>query len=480
MSLGAASSIAAGGLRFTAQGTRVVAENLANADMAGYGLRKTLATGSISLSASRAPQHSGVIRDVDPVLLGAVREADTLRQGVQVTLSGLSAIESAYGIPGDPGALNTLLSGFQASLHQAATTPDSTAALQAVAQDADRIANKFNTIGTEFQNLRQQADSAIAKDISTLNEKLENVASLNKDIQRQTLLGGDPFVLMDERARTISDIAAFLPIREIPREDNSILLVSGRGEILVDFEAAEFSFSATPGLGAADTRLSGNISVISLNGRALAVGDQTLASGKLGANLDLRDTLGPQAQADLDQLAMMLLTGFSGPEADDTLSFGETGLFGAHDGLAIPSDATGLAQQIRRTQRVDPSQPSTLWRLRSGLNAPAPGPSLEPANLNRMIDALSMPRAAASGLPERSLSENTAEQISRLSTARLGTETTLAFAQASFASKQDSLAARGVDTDSQMQDLLKLERAYAANAKVLMTIDAMLRQVLEI
>lgn len=480
MSLGAASNIALGGLRFTAQATRVVAENLANADAAGYGQRKTLATGSISPSASRAPQYFSIIRDVDPVLLAAVREADTLRQGAQITLSGLSAMESAYGIPGDPGALNSLLSVFQASLLQAATTPDSTAALQAVAQDADRIGKKFNSIGTEIQNLRQRADNAIAKDINTLNEKLANVASLNKDIQRQTLLGGNPFALMDERERAISDIAALLPIREIPREDNRVLLVSGRGEVLVDFEAAEFGFSATLGLGATDTRLAGNISAISLNGRALDVGDQTLAGGKLGANLELRDTFGPQAQADLDQLAMTLLAGFSGPEVDDTLALGETGLFSVHNGLTIPGDPTGLAQQIRLTPRVDPTEPDMLWRLRSGLNASTPGPSLEPANLNRMIDALSMPRAVTAGMPQRSLSEKVSEQISSLSTARLGAETTLTFAQTSYASKQENLAARGIDTDAQMQDLLKLERAYAANAKVLMTIDEMLRQVLEI
>ncbi|MBN2759440.1 MAG: flagellar hook-associated protein FlgK [Rhodobacteraceae bacterium] len=479
MTLGAANTIALGGLRFTAQGTRVVAENLANADMAGYGLRKTLATGTISGAAGN-PSRSGILRDVDPVLLGAARSADTVRQGAQTQVEALVALEQAFGIPGDPGALNTLVTQLDASLHQAATSPDSTAALQNVAQDAARLSAKFNAVGTQIQNLRNQADSSIATDISALNENLDRVATLNKDIQRQTLLGGDPFALMDERERRISEIASLLPVTEIPRDNNRIMLVSGRGEVLVDLEAAEFSFTPTPGIGPSDTRAAGLLSGIALNGRDLSAGDRTFSEGRLGANLDLRDNLAPQAQAGLDDLAMDLLTRFAGPQADSTLASGELGLFTRKDATMLPTDPTGSAQKVRLNPLIDPNTPATLWRLRSGLNAPAPGPSLDPANFARMIDALAGPSALGPDRPELQFFEHVAEHVSEIATRRLGAETGLAYAQSSYSAKQETLAGRGVDTDAQMQDLLRLERAYAANARVLSTIDDMMRQVLEI
>ncbi len=45
---------------------------------------------------------------------------------------------------------------------------------------------------------------------------------------------------------------------------------------------------------------------------------------------------------------------------------------------------------------------------------------------------------------------------------------------------KDSELALGVDSDQEMQDLLKIETAYAANARVIQTLEAMLREILEI
>lgn len=480
MSLGAANSIALAGLRFTSLGTRVVAENLANSDMAGYGLRKTMATGTIAPGVVSRTPLGGVVRDVDPVLLASARRADTVLHGAMIGASAQNQLEQAFGLPGDPGSLNTLMTNLEASLHQAAAMPDSPASLQAVALDAERIATKFNAIGDRVQQLRQEADSALGTDITALNAQLQKVADLNKDIQKQTLLGTPPFALIDERERVISDIATLLPVQEIARENNRVMLVSQRGEVLVDLDAAEFGFTATPGFGATDTRGSGTLSAIWLNGRELGEGDRTLSEGRLGANLTVRDDLGPQAQDMLDTIAMDLLTRFAGPAADSSLGVGELGLFGIATGTSLPTDPTGVSQQLRVHPAIDASQPEELWRLPSGLNATMPGPSLDPGNLTRMISALSEPRALAPGLPETTANDGIAQSVSRLATNRLGAESVLAYAKTSHSAHYEALASRGVDTDAQMQDLLKLERAYAANARVLTTLDDMLRQILEI
>lgn len=480
MSLGVANNIALSGLRFTSLGTRIVAENLANSDIEGYGLRRSVASGTVSAGSSAALRGAAVIRDMNMALLHDARNADTARQGANIRMSALSDLETAFGLPGAQGALSTLFTQFDANLRQAAVMPESSAALQAVAQDAARIVSKFNSIGERLNSLRLEADAAIFRDVNSLNEQLDRVASLNQDIQRQTLLGGDPFALLDERERTISQIAQFLPISEIPRENNRTMLVSNRGEVLVDLEPAQFSFTPAPAIGASDTRASGMLSGIWLNGRELSQGNQTLSNGRLGANLDLRDTTAANTQSSLDRLALDLLTRFSGPSADISLGLSELGLFTRPGAATLPTDPIGLAQEMRLSGVIDPSDSNSLWRLRSGLNATAPGPSHDPENLGRMIDALSVPRALDPGAPLQSMSDNAAEQLSKLATARLGAETDLAFAQTSYAAKQETLAGQGVDSDAQMQNLLKLERAYAANAKVLSTVDDMLRQLLEI
>ena len=185
MSLGIATNSAMGGLRLTALGTRLVAENLANADTEGYATRR-LVPGSTLLSGHNAQSQ----RMIDPVLLGATRSAEGTLVKTQVSNTGLATLERTFGLPGDAGSLNSLVTSLAASLQQATSLPESTAALQAVAQNADRLVTKFHTAEQQIQGVRQRADEAIAADIGVLNAALERVVSLNKDIQRQTLRGG--------------------------------------------------------------------------------------------------------------------------------------------------------------------------------------------------------------------------------------------------------------------------------------------------
>lgn len=480
MSLGFATNSALVGLRATSLGTRVVAENLANADVAGYGLRKIVASGTIASTSSRTLQTSTLVRDVDPRLLNDVRNANSRRESAQIRFTGLTALEKGFGIPGEAGAFNTLLTAFEASLQQAATTPDSTAALQSVAQTASRIVTKFNSVNDQIQGIRQDADTAIAKDTNRLNVLLKQVALLNQDIQKQSLLGNTPFGLMDERERTVFEISNLIPISEIPRENNRIVLVSAKGEILADLDHAEFSFVATPGIGPDDTRTSGALSAIFLNGRALQENDITIQTGALGANLELRDSITTNAQASLDLLAFDLAERFSGPIADRSLVTGELGLFTLEGSSTLPADAAGLARDMRLSSLIDPLTGDGLWRLRSGLNSPAPGPSLDPENISSMIAAIAKDQALAPGLQSMDMAGNLSEQVAQIGTARLDAEGEFAFANANHNAKQETLAERGVDTDTQMQNLISLERAYAANARVLSTIDGMIRTLLEI
>lgn len=479
MSLGLATNSALGGLRATALGTRLVAENLANADTDGYGVRSLAPINHITPGASGGTR-SAVLRDADPALLGALRTADSTRARSETLTSAMSTLEQALGIPGEPGALTSLITNVESSLRLAASSPDQTATLEAVAQDAGRLVAKFNTTETAIQGLRQQADAAIAQDVSDLDTALGRVVALNKDIQRQTLLGGDPHTLMDERQRVVSQIAQIIPVTEIARDDNRIMLLSARGEVLADMEQARFTFTPTAAIGAADARATGSLSAIGLNGRTLAANDATLGAGRLGAHLHVRDTVAPEAQGALDKLAHDLMGRFAGPIADTSLAPAELGLFTLSDTATLPTDTTGLAGRMRLAAEIDPASGDGVWRLRSGLRAAAPGPSADPANLTRMIDALTKATTFEPGMPARDTVGHASALTASRATARLGAEDDMAFAEAKHAALQSELASRGVDTDAQMQNLLTLERAYAANARVLAAIDAMMRNVLEI
>ncbi|WP_296640164.1 FlgK family flagellar hook-associated protein [Roseinatronobacter sp.] len=475
MSLGIATNTAMGGIRMTALGTRLVAENLANAEVDGYGVR-SLVPSSLLVNNRNMP----IQREVNPVVLGAARRAESAHLHTEIRHAGMVDLERTFGLPGESGSLNSLVTQLDSSLRQAASMPDSDAALHSVAQDAGRLVAKFNATESAIQSLRQQADDAVAVDINMLNSSLDRVAALNVEIQRQTLLGGNTHGLMDERQRVTSEIARIIPITEIPRDNDRIMLLAANGQILADLTHAEFGFTPSIGLVAGASLSNGAASPVSLDGRPLAADSPVLGSGRVGANLAIRDEIAPRAQTRLDTLAYDLLKRFSGPDADASLAPNALGMFTLDGVTTLPAMADGLAGRMQLSARINPDTGEGLWRLRSGLNAAAPGPSLDPANLNTLSAVLEKATSLQSGTPARAYSDHVASQVSALATARLGEESSLTFTMAQHAALQEELAAQGVDTDRQMQNLLTLERAYAANARVLSAIDQMMRNLLEI
>jgi len=73
-----------------------------------------------------------------------------------------------------------------------------------------------------------------------------------------------------------------------------------------------------------------------------------------------------------------------------------------------------------------------------------------------------------------------ADVLSNVSSKRQSAEASQSYASARQASlKQQELQA-GVDTDAELQHLLQVEQAYAANSRVIQTIDDMMKQLIDL
>ena len=69
--------------------------------------------------------------------------------------------------------------------------------------------------------------------------------------------------------------------------------------------------------------------------------------------------------------------------------------------------------------------------------------------------------------------------ISGIATARVNADDEASFATAQLGTLRSMELEQGVDTDQEMQSLLQIETAYAANAKVISTIGDMMQTLLE-
>lgn len=481
MSISATLTAALSGLSASARAAEAVAANIANARTEGYGRREV----TLASRTHGGVEVTGISRALDRALLDDRRIAGAGAAAAGLAAGFLAGAESAIGLPGEPGALGSRIAALESALIAAAGRPDSDAHLGTVLAEAQGIARHLAMVGETVQTARAEADRAIAAEVGALNRSLEQVSALNAKIAATSAAGRDPSSLMDQRQQVVDRIAEIVPIREIAREGGRIALYTAGGVPLLDTgRPAQFGFTAAGTIAPDMTLASGALSGLTLNGRPIAVTgpESRIAGGTLAAHFAIRDEAAPQVQTRLDALARDLLDRFAGPDPDATLAAGAPGLFTDLGGPFDPAQEVGLAARLRVNPAADPASGGELWRLRAGLGAAAPGDPGASGLLSALADTLAAPRTVASGgfSGARSASGLAADLLSGVASARLSAEAEAGFAASAAAALDKAALEAGVDTDHELQLLLQIERAYAANARVIQTADDMIRTLLEI
>jgi flagellar hook-associated protein 1 len=486
MSISGAVSNALSGLTASARSAEVISDNVANAMTDGYGRRDIVLTSQALAGQGAGVRVAGIDRIVDQTAIAERRLARAELGAAEAEAGFHARMETAIGRPGEAGALTGRVAALEGALAEAASRPSDGARLQAVADAGVRLAEAMNLISTEISTIRMTADREIALQVSEVNEALMRITGINREIRIQQGAGRDVSALLDERQRLVDKVSRNIPIRELPRANGEIALFSAAGAQLVDGQAAaRIGFVPanviTPGMTLANGALSG----LTLDGAPIATSGsrQPLGGGALGAQFAIRDALAPAVQARIDALARDLHDRFANPAVDPTLAVGDAGLFTDAGTALDPADETGLAGRIAFTALADPAQGGALWRLRDGLGAAVPGPAGDASRINALADALAAPRNPASGGfagGAQSAQGLAAEVLSLTGAARQTAEADTAHARFRTDTFDRQVLEGGVDTDAELQKLMLVEAAYAANARLLQAADDMLATLLGI
>lgn len=483
MSIASALGSALSGLTAASRAAEVVSSNVANAQTPGYGRRE------ISLQA-RSIGGSGlgvsviaINRRVDQVLINDRRLAEAGVGERDVRAAFLHQLEQAIGTPESEGSLGGRIGVLDAALIAAASRPESEARLLAVADAVRGVTVALADATTQIQTARSNADRNIATQVDTLNAALVQVADLNSTIRAYSGSGRDASSLLDKRQQIVDSIAAIVPLREVSRGDGQIALYAAGGAVLLEGKPSVLEFAPAGVIVPQMTVQSGGLSGLMLNGRPLAMtgNGSSVAGGSLAAQFAVRDDLAVQAQTRLDAVARDLVSRFADPAVDATVPPGDAGLFTDNGQAFVTVNESGLAGRLTLNASADPNQGGALWRLRDGLGATAPGPVGQSALLTRLGGALGAARPAASGgfmAGNRSFAALASDMLSGVSAQRISADSEVSFSQARFTALKEMELQGGVDTDQELQILLVVEQSYAANAKVIQSVDEMIKTLL--
>lgn len=484
MSMASALSNALSGLTASARSAEIVSSNIANALTDGYGRRELNLSSRVLGNTGSGVHVDGTARIVDQVVITDRRIADASLADSQTRANFLGRIENVIGLPGETGSLSDRLAGLDAAFINAASRPDSDPRLQNVLRSAQGLAGHINIISREIQTQRTQADQEISRQVNTLNTALEDIRQLNLSILSQHSSGRDASALMDQRQQLVDQISSFVPMRSIPREKGQIALVTTGGAILLDGRAAKLEFNSV-GLITEDMTLgAGSLSGLTLNGNPVSTsGNGIMSGGSISALFQVRDELSTTAQSDLDAVARDLVERFQDPAVDATLALGSAGLFTDAGAFFATANEPGLSSRLAINALVDPQTGGAIWRLRDGIGAAVQGDVGNADLLNKLSDSLTQTRATVSGsfsTMERSATRLASDFLSIIGAEHQTSEAEIAFSLTKVNVLKSQELENGVDTDHEMQQLLLVEQSFAANARVMQTIDELIQTLMRI
>ena len=203
--------------------------------------------------------------------------------------------------------------------------------------------------------------------------------------------------------------------------------------------------------------------------------------GSLGALFEVRDSLVPEVDAEMDRYANDMIERFRDLMPATWLdAVGR----GAVRRRRRRRDRPASPGRIEINAAVDPGAGGAVWRLRDGLAAATPGAEGNGANLQALSDAMSAARDPI-GFISQNARAGGALMASEIASFLAGRSARSDENRAYLTARQSTLIEQetsetGVDTDAQLASLTLVEQTYAANARVLSVIDELMKLLLEV
>lgn len=464
MALSVSLTNALSGLRTAQAGLTTVSHNIANVNTPGY-VRKSAEQVSIALEGLGAGVRiSEIRREVAEYLLRDARNVASSASERRTKEEYLSGIERLFGQPGAANSIGSRLSRLRSTLEALANAPESFALRDEAVRMSREVASHLNELSRSVQAARLAADQGINGSITTVNQQIDRIADLNRQIVAAQGRGVDSTDLQDHRDRAISLIAEHMQINTYTRSDGSMVVSTVQGRIMVDGSIAH-NLTYTP---QSSVVAGTSFNPILLGGTDLT---QQFGSGRLAALVEQRDASLPARTAELNQLAVklydqLLSANLTTTDLAGTPAVNEAGhLFSGVDPAAL--DNAGSIR-VHPDILANSSLLNNLPATRDLANA-ASSESVVFAAVGQLPAMTTGLAGYGNAILARLAGENAAISVERQyhDTLKLAVEAKVA-------------EISGVNLDEELANMVELQKSYSAAARVIQTATEMLDVLLDL
>ena len=230
-------------------------------------------------------------------------------------------------------SLSSQMADFWNAWNDVANNPSGDAERSALYERGTLLCQAFSDVSGHISQLNKELNLSLDAGVGTINELTSKIADLNEEIVSMSSTG-EANDLLDQRQHLVNQLSEYLDLSYYVNADNSMTVTTGKGYTLVNkgesytlnFEGGNITWESS---GSSTTDITG-----------------TITGGKMGGWLEMRDSIIPEYNDKLNQLAHALI--------------GEVNSIHAQGiGLETMTDVTASARVS------DPSQ--NLWDQTSGL-----------------------------------------------------------------------------------------------------------------
>jgi flagellar hook-associated protein 1 FlgK len=495
MSLSTAFNVISSSFAANAAQTAVVSNNIANVNTLGYSRE----IANVVTNSYGGSEVASITREANAALLEQVSTSTSQAAAQQAISDGLttlaqtvddsSSATSASGAQQNGVSPSAMLANLQSALTTYSDSPSSTSAADAVVSAASDLASSLNSASATVQQVRETADQKMASSVNTINSLLNQFTAANDAVVTGLQTGANISSAEDTRDSIVTQLAQQIGVSTTVAANGSESIYTDSGVTLFQDAPRTVSFTPTPTLvDGADVTLDG-VPVTGANS------PMPILSGALAGYATVRDTLAPEYQAQLDQIAGGLINAFGESDQSATPTLPSLpGLFTTPGETSLPSmlATTGFAAAIEINPNVDPSQGGNPNLLRDGgISDPGnpayvynpTGAASYTGRIQDLIGQISVTQSfdPSAGLdPSASLTDYANASVSWVQAQNQQASDASSYQNAVATQATSALSnATGVNLDAEMTNMLNLENSYASTAKLLTTVTSMFTALLQ-
>ncbi len=369
MGLTQALSTSLAGLNATQTGLSIIAGNVANAQTPGYVAQSATQIAVLGGEFGNSVRVTAINRMLDTFVQQQLRTETSGGAYADMKANFYQQLQQVYGQPGTGTSFDAAFNNFTSAVQALATSPNSTAAQSQTISAAQAFAAQLNTATSTIQSLRGQADQGIASDVQVANNALQQIATINQQLQSTTVNDSSKATLEDQRDQYIDQLSKLFDIRTATSGNDVITVFTTSGTQLVGTQAAQLQFSPTGSITAAQQWNSdptqsglGSVTLVPPGGGSSIdlIANGAIRSGEIGAYLNMRDNVLVQAQSQIDAIATQMSSALS-----DTTTAGNAVTVGAQNGFTtdVGSMLAGNATQVTYTDSSNVQHTVSIVRV---------------------------------------------------------------------------------------------------------------------